>query len=197
MKINVLYGRLAFPEFFTPKAVNDGDKEAYSGTCILVEGKTQLLIDGKRYTENLGDVLNKIADKIATEKWKDKAPAILKQLRAQDKIFLHDGDNKPDYDGYPGNLYISGRTPTKPKVLRKVDGFLRDVEAHEGLVYGGCYGEFIFDVYAQDNSYGKRLNASLKGFRFQEDGDAFGAGAPAKDSDFDLSADEEDEESLA
>ena len=42
----------------------------------------------------------------------------------------------------------------------------------------------MLDIYAQDNGYGQRINATLKGVQFIADGEAFAGGAPAGDDDF-------------
>jgi hypothetical protein len=63
--------------------------------------------------------------------------------------------------------------------------------AADGVIYSGCHGNVQVEVWAQDNSYGKRINAQLLGVQFTRDGDSFGGGTqPAKPDDFaDLSAD--------
>jgi hypothetical protein len=48
----------------------------------------------------------------------------------------------------------------------------------------------VVEIWAQDNNYGKRINASLKGVQFVRDGDAFAGGGAASPDEFeDLSAD--------
>jgi len=47
-------------------------------------------------------------------------------------------------------------------------------------------------LWAQDNQFGKRVNAELLGVQFVRDGEPFGGGKPATPEDFeDLGADEE------
>ena len=41
------------------------------------------------------------------------------------------------------------------------------------------------ELWAQDNSFGKRVNASLRGVQFLKDGDAFAGGGAASDDEFD------------
>lgn len=43
----------------------------------------------------------------------------------------------------------------------------------------------MIDVWAQDNNFGKRINASLGGVQFLRDGDAFAGGGVASEEDFD------------
>jgi len=49
------------------------------------------------------------------------------------------------------------------------------VEA-DGVIYSGCYVNAIIDLWAQDNQFGKRINATLLGVQFAYDGDAFASG---------------------
>jgi hypothetical protein len=44
----------------------------------------------------------------------------------------------------------------------------------------------LTDVWPQDNAYGKRVIASLKGVQFVKNGDAFSGGAPASADEFDV-----------
>jgi hypothetical protein len=42
----------------------------------------------------------------------------------------------------------------------------------------------IVELWAQDNSWGKRINATLKGVQFYQDGEAFAGGVSASADDF-------------
>ena len=55
----------------------------------------------------------------------------------------------------------------------------------DGRPYSGCYVVAIVELWAQDNSWGKRVNATLKGVQFFADGEAFSGGTPASAGDFD------------
>lgn len=43
----------------------------------------------------------------------------------------------------------------------------------------------MLEFWAQDNKFGKRVNATLMGVQFFRDGDAFSGGGAASDDDFD------------
>jgi hypothetical protein len=134
-------------------------------------------------------------EQVAKEKWGEKAPAILKQIRAGDKGVVHDGDSKAQYDGFEGNAFVSMRSEKRPNVYNR-DG--SQLTESDGVVYSGCYAHVMLEVWAQDNSYGKRINAQVTGVMFSRDGDSFGGGAsPAAPDDFaDLSAAEPDGDAL-
>jgi hypothetical protein len=52
--------------------------------------------------------------------------------------------------------------------------------------YSGCYVNCIIELWAQNNAYGKRINANLLAVQFYKDGQPFGdAGANASVNDFD------------
>lgn len=170
MQIKLTNVRLAFPSLFEAKTVNGEGKPAFSAS---------FLIDPK--DPQVKAIKDAIAS-VAKEKWADKADALLKGLEKQDKTCLHDGDIKDKYDGFPGNLYISARSNTRPTVLDRDKSPL--VEA-DGKPYAGCYVNVSLDVWAQDNNYGKRINASLRGVQFFKDGDAFAGGGAADVDEFD------------
>ncbi|MWN55950.1 ssDNA-binding protein, partial [Escherichia coli] len=60
----------------------------------------------------------------------------------------------------------------------------------------GCYVNAVIDIWAQDNNFGKRINASLGGVQFLRDGDAFAGGGVASADDFDDISEGADAEAL-
>lgn len=170
MKLKLNNVRLAFAVLFEAKTVNGEGKPAFSASFLIDPADPQV------------KVLNAAIDQIAKEKWGAKAEAILKQMRAQDKVALHDGDLKSNYDGFPGNLYVSARALTRPLVIDKDKSPLTE---QDGKPYSGCYVNASIELWAQDNNYGKRINASLRGVQFFRDGDAFAGGGAASEDEFD------------
>jgi hypothetical protein len=176
MKVTLMNVRLAFPQLFEAKAFSDGQGEAYSASFIFPKGHPA------------EKIMAEAIEKVGSEKWGAKWTALKKELTNKDKTALHDGDNKASYAGFPGNLFVSARSKVRPAV---VDRDRSPITASDGKVYAGCYVNAIIDIYPQDNAYGKRVNATLKGVQFYADGDAFSGGAPASADDFpDLSVDE-------
>jgi hypothetical protein len=53
----------------------------------------------------------------------------------------------------------------------------------DGVVYSGCYVNGIIDLWAQNNNYGKRINATLLGVQFAGDGEAFSSGGSSASAD--------------
>lgn len=170
MKLRLSNVRLAFPTLFEAKTVNGEGKPAFSASFLLDPADPQLT------------AINQAIDTCAKAKWGAKADAILKAMRGADKVFLHDGDLKENYDGFAGMLYVSSRSTTRPLVI---DADKSPLTEKDGKPYAGCYVNASIELWAQDNNYGKRINASLRGVQFLRDGDAFAGGAPASEDEFD------------
>lgn len=170
MKVKLSNVRLAFPVLWEAKTVNGEGKPAFSASFLLDPADPQV------------KALNQAIEQVAKDKWGAKAEAILKQMRAQDKVALHDGDLKANYDGFPGNLYVSARSATRPLVIDKDKSPLTE---QDGKPYAGCFVNASIELWPQDNNYGKRVNASLRGVQFFRDGDAFAGGGAASEDEFD------------
>lgn len=169
MEVRLENVRGAFLHLFEAKQVNGEGEAAYSGSFIFEKTSPNV----KR--------LNDAIDGEARKKWLDKAPTMLKQLRAADKVCLHDGDLKTEYEGFPGHFFVSARNTSKPLVLdQKKSPLTKD----DGKPYSGCFVNVVLDIWAQDNKFGKRVNASLKGVQFLRDGDAFSGSGPASPDAF-------------
>uniref|UniRef100_UPI0025B91E9B ssDNA-binding protein n=1 Tax=Candidatus Symbiopectobacterium sp. TaxID=2816440 RepID=UPI0025B91E9B len=68
--------------------------------------------------------------------------------------------------------------------------------AADGKPYAGCYVNATIDIWAMDNNFGKRINASLGGVQFLCDGDAFAGGGVATPDDFENMSEGADAEAL-
>lgn len=135
---------------------------------------------------------------VAKEKWKDKAPAMLAAIRKKDHTCLHDGDDKPSYAGYPGNLYVSAASQeANPPTIYNQDRSVFDPKAGHKRIYSGCYVNGSIEIWAQANTFGTRVNATLRGVQFLKDGDAFSAGRPADSDEFEDVADGADASDFA
>ena len=168
--------RLAFAQhLFEAGTVGGEGKPAFSVTAILPKDHPAI------------KKLEAAEEEVAKAKWAAKAPAILKTIRAAGKGVVKDGDSKAEYSGFEGNAFVSTRSDKRPNVYNR-DG--SQLTESDGVVYSGCYAHVMIEVWAQDNQYGKRINAQLTGVMFSRDGDSFGGGAtPATADDFaDLSA---------
>ena len=165
-RVMIREARLAFPALFQPRTVNGEGKPRYSATLLLEADDPQLA------------GIKKAIHIVAREKWKDKAPAILVSLEKVGKVALHDGDEKAQYDGFAGTMFVAASAQeTAPPTV--VDAARQALTERSGKPYAGCYVNASTELWAQDNAYGKRINATLRGVQFVRDGDSFGAGSRA------------------
>lgn len=170
MRLMLKNVRLAFPSLWKATAPASGGEPAFSASFILPKDHPQV------------KEINAALRAVATDKWNEKGAAVLKALQAADKTCLHSGDSKPDYDGFEGNLYVSARSKVRPSTF---DGLRNEVAEADGVIYAGCYVNASLELWAMDNSYGKRINAQLRGVQFLRKGDAFTAGGAADSDEFD------------
>ena len=176
MQITLLNVRLSFAQLFEAKTVNGEGKPAYSASFLIDPKDPQIA------------VVNAAIETVAKDKWGAKADATLKAMRTADKTCLHSGDLKSNYDGFEGMLYISSRNAMRPLVI---DVDKSPLVESDGKPYSGCFVNCSVELWAQDNNYGKRINATLMGVQFFKDGESFSGGGVASEDDFDdLTADD-------
>lgn len=180
MKVSLVNVRLAFPNLFEAKSFGGDEATASHGASFLFPK-----------THPAYKLVTEAIEAAAADKWEKKAADVLKQLRTADRTALHDGDSKKDYAGFEGNFFVAARNKSRPLVIDKDKSPLT---AADGKPYAGCYVNAIIDIWAQDNKFGKRINATLSGVQFAKDGEAFSGSSPASTNDFeDLSSELSDE----
>ncbi len=169
MKVHLKDVRISFANIFDAKQVQGQGDAKFSASFIMAKNHPSK------------DEVVKAITAAANEKWGAKADDVLKALKAGDKLCLHDGDAKPDNDGYVGNLFINASNKTRPLVI----GPQREpLVAADGKPYSGCYVNAILEIWPQDNQFGKRVNASLLGVQFLRDGERLAGGGIAAADDF-------------
>jgi len=169
--------RIAFcQDLFSPGtfAGDSSAKPTYSSTFLIPKDDKQVKAIEKAMVE------------AAKDRWSDKADKILDGLKKQDRVCLRDGDMKDQYDGFEGCFYIKANNGIKPGVF---DLNRDDISEESGKLYAGCYVNASIEIYAQDNQWGRRINAKLRGVQKVADGDAFAGGAPASADEFEDIAD--------
>lgn len=163
--------RLAFPNLWEPKQFNNTGEPACNGNFIIEKGNKAAL-----------DAVMAAIKTVATEKWGTKAADMLKTLHAKGDLCLHNGAEKAEYDGFADTHFVSARNKARPIVVARDRTPLTQAD---GKPYAGCYVNASIDVWAQENSFGKRINAKLLAVQFNRDGDAFGGGATGSADQFD------------
>jgi hypothetical protein len=122
--------------------------------------------------------------KLAEEKWGAKAADVFAELKAGNKLCLHDGDAKADTPGYKGNLFVNASNEIRPTTLAGGPDGRAPTTAADGKLYAGAKVNMMVEVWAQDNQFGKRVNASLLGVQFVKDGERLAGGGVASADDF-------------
>ena len=163
--------RLSFPSLFVATSFKPDQKKKFSGTLILSADDPQV------------EEIKKEMKRVAKEKWQDKAESVYRTLQAQDRLALHDGVTKENYDGFgEGTVFLNASTDKRPGVFDKDRTPLTE---EDGRIYAGCYVNAKVEIWAQDNQWGRRINVQLSGIQFAGDGEPFGGGAaPATADDF-------------
>lgn len=155
MQLKLTNVRLSFPQLFVPKAVAGGTDARYNANFLLHKTHDAAQIDAVR----------KAMFAVATEKWGQKIPPTLKKC-------LQEASEKA-YDGYDADhMFVSASATVRPTVI---DRNMSPLDANSGRPYAGCLVHAVIRLWAQDNQYGKRINAQLQGVQFASDGEAFGA----------------------
>jgi hypothetical protein len=162
-KIKLQNVRLSFPSLFR-KAVFSGEETKFEGTFLLSK---------KDHAAKIAEIEAAI-DSLTKEKLKGV------KLKS-DKICLKDGDDI-EYAGYAGNMSIKASNGKRPIVL---DRDRTPLTEDDNKLYAGCYVNAVIELWAQDNQYGKRINANLLGVQFFKDGEPFADGVSASVDDFD------------
>ena len=148
--------RLSYPHLFKPWAQNDDQDKKYSARFLLPTATHGAEIKA----------IQQYLTKMMAEKFKARIPL--------DKLFMRDGNatGKPEDEGC---WYISASDSIRPQVVGKRREPLTE---EDDVVYGGCYVNVLIRPWAQDNKFGKRINANLVAVQFVRDGERFGAARP-------------------
>ena len=180
VKIMLNDQRLAFPALWAPESFGDG-APAYGGKLIIQPS-------AKKIIKIIDDAMLEAAK--GQPKWTNPEK-ILAKLVTDDAVCFRKKEycdkNGDPYNGFEDAYYLSLRSEkTKPLVLDRDKSPLQETD---GRPYSGCYVNAHVEIWAQDNKYGRRINATLLGVQFFRDGDAFGGGSNPDAEAFDNLAD--------
>jgi hypothetical protein len=168
-KIKLNDVRLSFPSLFR-KSVYNGEETKHEATFLL---------DKKKHADKIKEIEAAIAS------------AIKESLKGAklggDKICLKDGDDF-EYAGYAGNMSIKASNSKRPLVIDRDKSPLTE---DDNRIYAGCRVNAIIELWAQNNNYGKRINANLLAVQFFKDDEPFADGVKASVDDFDAFDDDE------
>lgn len=170
-KIKMQAVRLSFPSLFNTAKFGGEDTGKYEATFVL---------DKVEHAEAIAGIKAQI-ERLMKEELKSKVPS--------DKLCLKDGDDmgRPEFEG---KYTIKASTKKRPLVINRDKS---PITESDNVIYAGCYVNAIVSLWAQDNKFGKRINAQLDGVQFCRDGEAFGDGSIGV-NEFDAFGSESDED---
>lgn len=162
-KIKLANVRLSFPSLFKMSSFGGESTGKYEATFVL---------DKVEHAETIAQLKKHIETLMKTE---------LKAKIPSDKICLKDGDEtgRPEF---AGKYTIKASTKRRPLVI---DRDKTPLTEEDGRPYAGAYVNAIISLWAQDNKFGRRINAQLDGVQFYADGEPFGDGGISVD-EFDV-----------
>jgi len=142
-----------------------------------------------------GSQADKAVDKAildtAEEKWGEKAAAILKKLRSQDRVCYKDGNNNftkdgEIRDGFADMMYFRPYRHASKGPVKVLNEFGKEITAETWSSFptsdpghpprNGDYGAVMVNFWAQDSERGgQRINAELEIIMHTHDGDPLGS----------------------
>jgi hypothetical protein len=147
--------RISYPHLFEPFAMYPSEKAKYSAKFLIPKSNTALV-----------DKIKAEIIELAKASFKDK------KCPPQDKLCLKDGDHTGK-DEDKGHWIFSASEDSRPVV---VDQKVNPLTKEDDVVYPGCVVTARVRLWAQDNIWGKRINANLLGVQFVKDGERLGSG---------------------
>lgn len=170
--VKVTNVRISFPNLFEAKAINGEGDPHFSAAFVIVPGSDN--------AKALAAAMNAVAK----EKWGAKSEGILTELKGKGRVAFKEAPLSKDgevYDGFKGMYSLNASNVARVPVI---DRDTTPLVPADGKPYGGCFVDASIDLWAQDNSWGKRINAKLRWVQFRSDGDAFSGGPPVSQDEF-------------
>ncbi len=166
--------QIAFPALAEPQAFGDGDP-AYGGKFpVKPDGDHQKAIEAAML-------------EVANDKWKGDGKSVLDLLIEKDKVCFIKKEYKnkkgEPYEGFKGTYYLSTRNAkVQPTIIDRFGKEVKGTKDIARLIHSGAITHISVDIWAQDNQWGRRINATLRGVMWAGEGDQFGGSAPPADA---------------
>ena len=152
--------RLSFPSLFKTEWYAGADTEKFAATFLIPKSDTKTVT-----------AIEQACKQALVEKYGEgKVPKGF-------KMPLVDGDDK-EYQGYADHVCIKANTKKRPTLVNRDK---TPIVEEDNILYGGCYVNASIDIWVMDNSYGKKVLASLNAIQFVKDGEAFGTKSEGAD----------------
>ena len=160
MKIMLKNVRLSFASLFKTEWYAGADTEKFAATFLISKSDTKTVT-----------AIETACKQALVEKYGEG------KVAKGFKMPLVDGDDK-DYKGYQDHYSIKATTKKRPTLVNRDK---TPIVEEDGILYGGCYVNVSIDLWVMDNSYGKKVLASLNAIQFVKDGEAFGTKSEGAD----------------
>lgn len=142
---------------------------------------------GDKKTHNeVKNLCVEIIDKLCKDKQLGKLGA--------DKKFIRNGDDMSGEENEGMWVFSASENPDRRPSVRAANGSVIDQDEIASVIYPGCYVNILIRPWAQNNSYGKRINANLIAVQFARDGERIGEAPIDDEGVFDEVEDAMDEE---
>lgn len=169
-------GTISFPKIFPgTKGKNDKGEDSYEVQILIPKSD-------KKTVKALMEGIKTVGE----AKWGSNYKKVRHPLRDGDKEagdMTDDGKLRGEkYPERKGHYFLNARSKRPVGVYDRN----RDPIHDENAVYGGCKGKIAITLYPYANNGNSGIGASLNGVQKVADGEAFGGGAPAVESMFDV-----------
>lgn len=158
--------RLSFARLYTAKSFRPGQDARFEATFLLDPSNVEHAATIKK--------LQQTAAALAQQAFSGQIPPDI-------KLCITKGDLKA-YDGYKGMIAIATHNKVRPTVVNRSRNPV--AEGENQAPYSGCYVIGTITLWVQNNEFGKRINANLRGVQFVKDGQAFGMQPVDADDEF-------------
>lgn len=183
MQLKLKSVRLSYPALFEPKAGPEGGDPKYSASLLMHKDNNEPEIEAMREGILYVAQAQWGAEKV---KWNESTSALKLMLPtgkvAMVKVCLRDGDEKSGTAGYENVMFFSASSKLPVPVVDKNPAIA--LTAATGRPYAGCYVNASIRLWAQDNNFGKRVNAQLQAVQFSAEGESFGDGPVSAEAVF-------------
>ncbi len=187
-KVKLRRVRLSFPHILEPqpgrpdKATGKTAEPRYNASFLIPKNGDEIQKDNLKK-------LKAAKEAVMAAKWPPKPGKPAFKLKAE-KLCTRDGDEE-NREEYKDHYYVaSGTSVDRPpevidsrkdaegqwvRLVGEKNGERGWINGGAAKMYAGCYVNAIVRLWAQDNDYGQRVNATLEIVQFYGHGDAFGA----------------------
>ncbi len=158
--------RVSFPALFQRPRMRTTGEEGSFGARLLLDPENP---DHAPQIEAVKKLIMKAC----------KDSGVFEKVPPPDRRCLRSG-NDSEREEYQGMILVSANNDTAPYVFDGKRKWVQDESRNP--IYSGCYVDAQINIWVQNNSFGKRVNAQLRGIAFAGDGKSFdGSYVPYED----------------